>query len=95
MVLADMRHPGDHAVRRRAADDRERPLVPLIHPELAPEGEAVRRAGLVTIGRHHPHVVAERQRDLAHHRDAGSVHAVIVGDQDPHERAPIDLRPFM
>ena len=51
---------------------------------------------------HHPYVVAQRRRDLAHHRKTRRIDAVIVGDEDAQasplvgqDFPPIDVRPFM
>ena len=77
--------PGMAKTRERAFDQLE----------FAAEGEAVRGARLVAVGRDDPDVVAELARDLLHHGDAGRIDAVVIGDEDAqaHSVAAMTLSP--
>src|SRR6185437_1452118 len=44
----------------------------------------LRHARLVALRRHDPHLVRQRARDLFAGGEAGSVDAVVVGDEDAH-----------
>jgi hypothetical protein len=48
------------------------------------QGQRVTGAGLVGLGRYHPHVVAEFAGDLAQRVQTRGVDAVVVGEEDTH-----------
>ena len=47
-------------------------------------GLGVGGAGLIGLGRHHPHLLAHRAGDVLEHVEAWRLDAVVIGDQDAH-----------
>ena len=84
-ILHDLGERHHHRIGRRARH-RIALLAMLPHADRPRQRQRMARARLFLRGCHHPDIVGQCPGDRLQHLEAGRVIAVVVGQQDPHQR---------